>query len=915
MKLKRRIIAILMSLAMVLAYMPAMAFADDGDAASDSTQQTKANSEANQGAETESKDTASKSDSKDTASESDSEGAASEADSAVIGDSAQTDSNSSAGVDQSAGDVTSDTDQTAGAVTADTDQTAETGKPDSPDTADEDGKSEVVARKLNVDIGSEDELLMQYFEKEFGTEQSASKPGMLKASRAPRREKLSVGEKAAYDEILPQIKAIAAGTKREPIVSFDRDKFSNDDDVYTVIEALVIDYPYEFYWYDKTQYTYSTWYTVTLPVAEAYRGELIDADREIYALNTEKIAVASQAANNARDIVDKYKNCNDFLKLRKYKNEICDLTEYNDEIAAEMLNNDVPYGDPWQMIYVFDGDPATNVVCEGYAKAFQFLCDNSKFQSDQVECFTVTGAMAGGSWTIPEEDYGKYSNHMWNNLRMDDGKVYIADITNADVESVEQANALFLGGALPYNSYKLIKYATWGDNTPSITYAYDRDTLSKYDESELAVSTTSYKGVEHEHKPGDVIHEVYREPDCTEAGYHDDVILCELCNEVLSRVTVEDPPKGHTEVVIPGVAATCTENGLTEGKKCTVCNSITAVRKIIPARGHKESVVPGYAATCTKTGLTDGRKCTVCGEMTVEQKEIPALGHDWDSGVVTKLPTADEEGLRVRTCSRCGDEKEEIIPAGLTELTEDNVEVANAVYTGAKLEPAVTVTVDGEILTEGVDYELAYSNNINAGSGKVTVTGLVSYYGTVDKSFAIAKRAITPAVTLSTVNYTWNNGVKTPGVTVRYGTKTLKNGTDYTVAYQAGRKNIGRYNVTVTLKGNYSGRRVATFNINPKGTTANKPKASKKAFTAKWKKLTTKMPKATVTGYQVQYSTNKTFKTGAKTVTVKGAKKTSRKISSLKKKTTYYVRVRTYMSVGGRYYYSTWSAVKSVKTK
>jgi hypothetical protein len=75
------------------------------------------------------------------------------------------------------------------------------------------------------------------------------------------------------------------------------------------------------------------------------------------------------------------------------------------------------------------------------------------------------------------------------------------------------------------------------------------------------------------------------------------------------------------------------------------------------------------------------------------------------------------------------------------------------------------------------------------------------------------------------------------------------------------------------------------------------------------------MPKAKVTGYQVQYSTNKTFKTGAKTVTVKGATKTSRKISGLKKTTTYYVRVRTYMSVGGRYYYSKWSAVKSVKTK
>lgn len=250
------------------------------------------------------------------------------------------------------------------------------------------------------------------------------------------------------------------------------------------------------------------------------------------------------------------------------------------------------------------------------------------------------------------------------------------------------------------------------------------------------------------------------------------------------------------------------------------------------------------------------------------------------------------------------------------ELTSDNVTVKAVTYTGAAVKPDPVVEYDGQTLIEGTDYTVAgYENNVNAGTARVIIEGQCGYSGTVTQVFTIKPKSITPAVTLSTVNYTWNNGVKTPGVTVKDGTIVLKKGTDYTVTYQAGRKNIGKYNVTVTLKGNYSGKKVATFNINPKPCTIKAPSKAKKAFTAKWKKMATKMPKATVTGYQVQYSTVKTFKTGAKTVTVKGAKKVSRKISGLKAKTTYYVRVRTYISVGGKYYYSTWSSVKSVKTK
>ncbi len=83
---------------------------------------------------------------------------------------------------------------------------------------------------------------------------------------------------------------------------------------------------------------------------------------------------------------------------------------------------------------------------------------------------------------------------------------------------------------------------------------------------------------------------------------------------------------------------------------------------------------------------------------------------------------------------------------------------------------------------------------------------------------------------------------------------------------------------------------------------------AKGKMTVKWKKVSNSK------GYQVQYSLKKNFKSNKK-VTVNGAKKTSKKISKLKKKKIYYVRVRTCRKVGGKNYYSAWSKVKSVKTK
>ena len=166
----------------------------------------------------------------------------------------------------------------------------------------------------------------------------------------------------------------------------------------------------------------------------------------------------------------------------------------------------------------------------------------------------------------------------------------------------------------------------------------------------------------------------------------------------------------------------------------------------------------------------------------------------------------------------------------------------------------------------------------------------------------------TPSVKLSTSVYTYNGKVKTPGVKVSVnGTVLTKD--NYSVSYGKGRKNVGKYTVKVTLKNDYAGSKTVSFKINPPKSAVKKLKKGKKSFTVYVKKQSKQ-----TSGYQVQYSTSKKFKS-PKAKSLTSCKKTSLKVKKLKKHKKYYVRVRTYKKVGKAKYYSSWSSAKSVKTK
>jgi hypothetical protein len=241
-----------------------------------------------------------------------------------------------------------------------------------------------------------------------------------------------------------------------------------------------------------------------------------------------------------------------------------------------------------------------------------------------------------------------------------------------------------------------------------------------------------------------------------------------------------------------------------------------------------------------------------------------------------------------------------------------------------RVEPTCTVegSYDTVIYCSVCNTELSREINTISATGhseKSTVTkattkanGKITY--TCSVCGATTKKATTiyypKTITLSNTSYKYNGKVQKPTVKVVDANGKTIAPSNYTVTYASGCKNVGSYKVTIKFKGNYSGTVTKTFKINPKNTTISSVTATKsKGFTVKWKKYTTQ-----TTGYQIRYST-KSNMSGAKIVTVSKNSTTSKTISKLSAKKKYYVQIRTYKTVSGTKYYSSWSGSKTVTTK
>ena len=232
-----------------------------------------------------------------------------------------------------------------------------------------------------------------------------------------------------------------------------------------------------------------------------------------------------------------------------------------------------------------------------------------------------------------------------------------------------------------------------------------------------------------------------------------------------------------------------------------------------------------------------------------------------------------------------------------------------------------TVTYDGKAhsiiatgLPQGVKVTYNLNDKVNVGKYEIiaTFTGDGTNYNLISSKKAILQinaKDISSTVVSGISNKTYTGKELKQSIVVKDKDVILKEGTDYDVSYKDNKK-VGTATVEIKGKGNYTGKISKTFKINPKGTSLSKLKKGKKQFKATWKKQKTQ-----TTGYQIEYSTNKKFKSGNKKVTIKKNKTTSTTVKKLKKNKKYYVRIRTYKTVKGTKYYSGWSKVKNVKVK
>lgn len=439
----------------------------------------------------------------------------------------------------------------------------------------------------SVDIPDQDELLKKYIENKAGVdidgsvlaeaEEEPEPPAIKKnAKLAARRARLSAEEQKFFDGLKAGVTRIADGKTNS--VAFDIPmtvaEYRNSD-FEKILNTLLTDCPYELYWCDKTEGVLREYRggtaKVYFAVSADYRDNSISPEVKgytdsdgvsqkfyLYKTNPERTKAAGDAVNCAKKIVSDNSRLSDFDKLDKYRQEICDLTSY--DMAASLADD---YGDPWQLINVFDRNPDTNVVCEGYAKAFQFLCNLSTFSNDSIECYTITGDLVTSS---------KSEGHMWNVLHMDDGMNYIADLTNCDYYNVGYPDLLFLKG---HNGGSVRNGYSFAVRGGSVRYEYDKDAISLYYSVELELSSQDYSIMSSK-----VRHYKAKAATCTKAGnieywtkggkYYKDV----YCKTQISKAQTVTKALGHNWRT--------TVNSLDYyTQRCTRCGVSRTISKVI----------------------------------------------------------------------------------------------------------------------------------------------------------------------------------------------------------------------------------------------------------------------------------------------------------------------------------------------
>ena len=251
---------------------------------------------------------------------------------------------------------------------------------------------------------------------------------------------------------------------------------------------------------------------------------------------------------------------------------------------------------------------------------------------------------------------------------------------------------------------------------------------------------------------------------------------------------------------------------------------------------------------------------------------------------------------------------------------EITLDTTDYVYDGTEKKPRVSVKMNDKVI-DAREYNVSYTNNLNAGKGNVTISALEtssSYTGSKSAGFEIKKAENQLNILKETVylngktkKQTVNLKVSAKAGVISYSSNVDKVKVDHKGKVTIPAKFSGDVAITVTASGdaNYEDLTRNIKIVVPKSVAFKSVKNSaKKTVTVKWKK------EKNVKGYQIQYSLRKDFK-NAKIKTIKNSKTTFLKINKLKANKKYYFRIRTYGTEQKKKYYSNWSNAKKVTIK
>lgn len=205
-------------------------------------------------------------------------------------------------------------------------------------------------------------------------------------------------------------------------------------------------------------------FTVSIGVDKSYRG----ADE--FTLDRSTLQKVTAAESTAEQVISDNSGKGIYDTIKAYADWISEHVSY-DHSWDSTPDSEITSNSPWSMIAVFDNDPSTNVVCEGYSKAFQYLMDHTRRFVDAG----IVSKLVTSTKLVDGNDNG----HMWNVVTID-GKNYIVDVTWYDNDPDSYNDSYLLGGQ-----------ATVDADTEGY-HTYDQDTTDFYTQDELRLSDTAY---------------------------------------------------------------------------------------------------------------------------------------------------------------------------------------------------------------------------------------------------------------------------------------------------------------------------------------------------------------------------------------------------------------------------------------